>query len=74
MTCSFAKQKKNPRSGSDYPQVSTVNARLSSRSFPDWHKAYHLGGLVAMRKQFGYPSLAELTIQGCRLAIPSNFL
>jgi len=61
MTCSSAKQK-NPRSGSDYPQVSMVNARLSSRSFPDWHEAYHLGGLVAMRKQLGYSSLAELTL------------
>jgi hypothetical protein len=62
MTCSSAKQKKNPRSGSDYPQVWTVNARLSSGSFPDWHEAYHIGGLVAMRKQLGYPSLAELTL------------
>jgi hypothetical protein len=62
MTCSSAKQKKNARLGFDYPHVSTVNARLSSRSFPDWHEAYHLGGLVAMRKQLGYPSLAELTL------------
>ncbi len=35
---------------------------LDSLVFIAWHEAYHVGALVAMRKQLGYPSPAELTL------------
>jgi uncharacterized damage-inducible protein DinB len=35
---------------------------LESLVFLTWHEAYHVGALVAMRKQLGYPSPAELTL------------
>ena len=35
---------------------------LESLVFLTWHEACHVGALVAMRKQLGYPSPAELTL------------
>jgi uncharacterized damage-inducible protein DinB len=35
---------------------------LESLVFLTWHEACHIGALVAMRKQLGYPSPAELTL------------
>jgi len=35
---------------------------LESLVFLTWHEAYHVGGLTAIRKQFGYPGPAELNV------------